>query len=70
MTQKSKGKESCHGCSYYELTVLWIFPYEYCYKHDWENIEPSDFHRCRYYTTNKWIAFKTFLKSVIWRFEI
>ena len=57
--------ESCSGCSYYELTVIHIFPFEYCYKHNKTNKKPSDFEVCDFHTTSKWIRFKTTVKSFI-----
>ena len=57
-------EKSCRGCSYYELYVIDIFPLEHCHKHDWNNKEPLDFHRCEDYTTSKWIRIKTLIKSI------
>ena len=58
-------KKHCSGCSYYELTVMHIFPFEYCYKHHKKNRKPTDFVRCESYTTSKWIKLKVFLKSMV-----
>lgn len=59
-------EKHCKGCSYYELTVIDIFPFEYCYKHHKKNKKPNDFVRCADYTNSKWIKLKVFLKSLFW----
>ncbi len=60
-----KNKRSCYDCSYYELDVISIFPYEYCYKHNKGNVEPCDFKRCEFYTESKKVRVMTFFKSII-----
>ena len=58
-------KKSCRGCSYYDLFVIDMFPFEHCYKHNWSNKKPMDFRRCEYYTTSKWVRIKVLIKSII-----
>lgn len=62
-------KKICNGCSYYELTVMDIFPFEYCYKHYEGNKKPNDFVGCDSYTTSMWIKFKVLIKSIKRMFE-
>jgi hypothetical protein len=57
-------KKTCIGCSYYELTCIDIFPFEYCYKHNKKNKKPNDFIRCDSYTTSKLIKVKVLIKSI------
>ena len=57
-------EKTCKGCSYYKLKVIDIFPFEHCYKHNWDNKKPNDFVRCDSYTTSKFILIKTFIKSI------
>ena len=60
-------EKTCVGCSYYELTVLNILPFEYCHKHKWSNKKPNDFVRCNDYTTSKWIRIKIWIKILFGR---
>ena len=63
-------KKTCNGCSYHELTVGHIFPFEYCYRYNKKNEEYNDFVRCDSYTISKWIKFKVLIKSIKRMFEV
>ncbi len=66
---EKKEKCKCYDCSYYVLSLYSNPPYEHCYKHNIRNHNPCDLFRCAFFTTSRWVKFKTLVKFIFVSFD-